>query len=77
MLEKAEEKRGQTFIRGEYFNSNLSCPAIKTFLQGPLLNNAANYLGGKTVYKRKSGWVWLFCGNGTKSTAAALENNFH
>lgn len=71
--EKAEEKCGQTFIRGEYFNSNLSCPAIKTLASDPkLLNIAANYLGGKIVYT-VSRVGSLFAGN-EQNQRLLLEN---
>lgn len=57
--EKAEEKYGY-FIRGQYFNTSLCCPAIKKLATDPkLLDIAANYLGGDPVYAGTK-LEWLF-----------------
>lgn len=58
--EKAEYKCGRTFKRGDYFNSNLLCPAIKKLGNDPkLLEIAAKYLGGTPVQTGSRLW-WLF-----------------
>ncbi len=61
--EKAEAKLGRTFKRGDYFNSNLLCTAIKKLTNDPnLLEIAAKYLGGSPVLTGTRLW-WLFAVN--------------
>ena len=58
--EKAEAKCEKTFRRGDYFNSNLLCPAIKKLAKDPkLLEIATKYLGGTPVHTGSRLW-WLF-----------------
>ncbi|MBW4502446.1 MAG: phytanoyl-CoA dioxygenase family protein [Scytonema hyalinum WJT4-NPBG1] len=58
--EKAEAKCDKTFRRGDYFNSNLLCPAIKKLAKDPkLLEIATKYLGGVPVHTGSRLW-WLF-----------------
>jgi hypothetical protein len=58
--EKAEAKCDKTFRRGDYFNSNLLCPAIKKLAKDPkLLEIATKYLGGTPVHTGSRLW-WLF-----------------
>lgn len=58
--EEAEEKYGQPFIRAEYFNTNLLCPAINELASDPhLLEIAARYLGGNPIHTG-SHLGWLF-----------------
>ena len=58
--EKAEAKCDKTFRRGDYFNSNLLCPAIKKLAKDPkLLEIATKYLGGAPVHTGSRLW-WLF-----------------
>lgn len=58
--EQVEEKYGKTFVKGEYFNTSLSCPAIKKIESDPkLLAIAAKYLGTEPRMTRTRLW-WLF-----------------
>jgi hypothetical protein len=58
--EKAEAKCEKSFRRGDYFNSNLLCPAIKKLAKDPkLLEIATKYLGRTPVHTGSRLW-WLF-----------------
>lgn len=57
---QVEEKYGKNFVKGEYFNNSLSCPAIKRLESDPkLLAIAAKYLGTEPGMTRTRLW-WLF-----------------
>lgn len=58
--QQAEEKYGKTFVRGDYFNASLNCPAIKKIGSDPkLLAIAAKYLNTEPVLIGSRMW-WLF-----------------
>lgn len=55
-----EAKCGKQFVRGDYFNGQLNCPAIKKIASDPkLLALASKYMGGDAVVSGSRLW-WLF-----------------
>jgi hypothetical protein len=58
--EEAKRKSGRRFVRADYFNATLDCPAIEKLACDPkILEIASQYLGGEPLFTGSRLW-WLF-----------------
>ncbi|MBE9201153.1 MULTISPECIES: hypothetical protein [unclassified Nodularia (in: cyanobacteria)] len=74
---RALQKYGKSFIRGDYYNTALLCPAIKKIAEDPKILELAHKYLEKTPVFTGSQLHWVFVENESKHNLNKAAMNFH